>query len=131
MNSPYAKAEVDFGPDRIGIDDVYIIRRVCVQRHEITAKFYAKDTRILHLDDVTVLKTSLIFKSEIIRKAADDLKIFLTVEMSLGQMLEDVQLAVAGKAPVVFYGRPGGGVPTVDEILNKIRELTIPKKRKA
>jgi hypothetical protein len=35
---------------------------------------------------------------------------------------------VAGKVPVIFYGRPGGGVPTVDEILEKIRQLTIPKK---
>lgn len=52
-------------------------------------------------------------------------RIFLTVEMSLGQMVEDVKLAVAGKAPVLFYGRPGGGVPTVDEILGKIKELQI------
>ncbi len=65
------------------------------------------------------------FPTEIISRAADDLKIFLTVEMSLGQMVEDVKLAVSGKAPVVFYGRTGGGVPTVDEILDKIRQMTI------
>jgi 2-oxoglutarate ferredoxin oxidoreductase subunit alpha len=40
-------------------------------------------------------------------------------------MVEDVKLAVAGKSPVVFYGRPGGGVPTVEEILDKIRQLTL------
>jgi len=51
--------------------------------------------------------------------------------MSCGQMLEDVKLAVAGKSPVLFYGRPGGGVPTVDEILDKIRQLSIPRKRLA
>jgi 2-oxoglutarate ferredoxin oxidoreductase subunit alpha len=40
-------------------------------------------------------------------------------------MVEDVRLAVAGKSPVVFYGRTGGGVPTVGEILDRIRQLTI------
>ncbi|MFQ6036806.1 MAG: 3-methyl-2-oxobutanoate dehydrogenase subunit VorB [Sedimentisphaerales bacterium] len=65
------------------------------------------------------------FPTEQINKAAEEFRIFLTVEMSLGQMVEDVKLAVAGKAPVLFYGRPGGGVPTVDEILDKIKHLTI------
>ena len=69
------------------------------------------------------------FPTEQISKAADEFRIFLTVEMSLGQMVEDVKLAVAGKAPVLFYGRPGGGVPTVDEILDKIKQLTIPQKK--
>jgi len=69
------------------------------------------------------------FPTEQIGKAAEDFKIFLTVEMSCGQMVEDVKLAVAGKAPVLFYGRPGGGVPTVDEVLDKIRQLTLPSKR--
>ncbi|MEA3226185.1 MAG: 3-methyl-2-oxobutanoate dehydrogenase subunit beta, partial [Planctomycetota bacterium] len=65
------------------------------------------------------------FPMEEINKAADEFRIFLTVEMSSGQMVEDVKLAVAGKAPVVLHGRPGGGVPTVDEILDKIKQLTL------
>jgi len=69
------------------------------------------------------------FPTKQISKAADELRIFLVVEMSCGQMVEDVKLAVAGKAPVVFYGRPAGGVPTVDEILDKIKQLTIPPKK--
>jgi 2-oxoglutarate ferredoxin oxidoreductase subunit alpha len=69
------------------------------------------------------------FPTEQISRAAEDLKIFLTVEMSLGQMVEDVKLAVAGKAPVLFYGRPAGGIPTVEQVLEKIRQLTIPAKR--
>jgi len=60
-----------------------------------------------------------------ISRAADEFRIFLVVEMSNGQMVEDVRLAVTGKAPVLFYGRPGGGVPTVDEILDQIRQLTL------
>jgi 2-oxoglutarate ferredoxin oxidoreductase subunit alpha len=70
------------------------------------------------------------FPTEQISKAAEDFKIFFVVELSCGQMVEDVKLAVNGKAPVLFYGRPGGGVPTVDEVLRKIRQLTIRPKTK-
>ncbi|MFC1637027.1 transketolase C-terminal domain-containing protein, partial [Planctomycetota bacterium] len=71
------------------------------------------------------------FPTEQISRAANELRIFLTVEMSNGQMVDDVKLAVSGKAPVVFYGRPGGGVPTVDEILDQIRQLTLRSEIKA
>jgi 2-oxoglutarate ferredoxin oxidoreductase subunit alpha len=70
------------------------------------------------------------FPMKQIGKAAEDFKIFLTVEMSCGQMVEDVKLAVAGKAPVIFFGRPGGGVPSVEQVLEKIKDLTIPEKIK-
>ena len=69
------------------------------------------------------------FPAEQISKGADEFRMFLVVEMSCGQMVEDVKLAVTGKAPVLFYGRPGGGVPTVDEILDKIRQMTVPVRR--
>jgi len=67
------------------------------------------------------------FPTEQISGAADELRIFLTVEMNCGQMLEDVKLAVAGKAPVLFYGRAGGGIPTVEQVLEKIKQLTTKK----
>jgi 2-oxoisovalerate ferredoxin oxidoreductase alpha subunit len=47
----------------------------------------------------------------------------LTVELSNGQMVEDVRLAVASQCPVEFYGRGGGNVPTVEELLAKIEAL--------
>ncbi len=50
-------------------------------------------------------------------------KAFLSVEMSAGQMVEDVRLAVNGRKPVYFYGRMGGVVPTQQEILDKIKEI--------
>ena len=69
------------------------------------------------------------FPTEQVSKAADEFRIFLVIELSNGQMVEDVRLAVNGKSPVLFYGRPGGGVPNVDEILDKIRQLALrPKK---
>lgn len=48
---------------------------------------------------------------------------FLVAEMSMGQMVEDVRLAVEGKSKVHFYGRTGGSIPTEDEIYNKIKEI--------
>lgn len=48
---------------------------------------------------------------------------FLVVEMCLGQMVEDVQIAVKGKKPVHFFGRAGGGVPTSEQIQANIKEI--------
>jgi 2-oxoglutarate/2-oxoacid ferredoxin oxidoreductase subunit alpha len=47
---------------------------------------------------------------------------FLVIEMSMGQMIEDVHLVVKGHRPVHFWGRTGGVVPTVDEIVAKVVE---------
>jgi 2-oxoisovalerate ferredoxin oxidoreductase alpha subunit len=44
----------------------------------------------------------------------------LTVELSNGQLVEDVRLAIAGRRPVRFYSRVGGMVPTPDELLQQI-----------
>lgn len=63
------------------------------------------------------------FPEDAIRKAADKTKAFLVVEMSAGQMVEDVRLSVEGKRPVHFYGRTGGGVPSADEIFEQIRKI--------
>lgn len=50
----------------------------------------------------------------------DKVKAYISVEMSAGQMIEDVRLTVNGHAPVEFFGRTGGVVPTQEEIYEKI-----------
>lgn len=50
-------------------------------------------------------------------------KQFLTVEMSAGQMVEDVRLTLNGRRPVEFYGRTGGMIPAPEEIVNKVKQL--------
>jgi 2-oxoglutarate ferredoxin oxidoreductase subunit alpha len=50
----------------------------------------------------------------------DQVKAYISIEMSAGQMIEDVRLAVNGHAPVDFFGRTGGVVPTQEEIYEKI-----------
>ena len=47
-------------------------------------------------------------------------KAFLSVEMSMGQMVDDVKLVVNGRAPVEFFGRTGGMIPTPNEVLEQI-----------
>ena len=56
------------------------------------------------------------FPDEAIINIAKKSKIFLVFEMSTGQMIDDVRLAVQGKIPCEFYGRPGGIVPAPQEI---------------
>jgi len=62
------------------------------------------------------------FPESIIAEASEKVNKFLVVEMSLGQMVEDVKLAVNGKAEVNFYGRVGGVIPTQSEILTEIKK---------
>lgn len=47
----------------------------------------------------------------------------LVVELSAGQMVEDVRLSVEGRAPVAFHGRTGGMVPAPDEVIAALRGL--------
>ncbi len=58
-----------------------------------------------------------------LRKFAERTKKMLVVEMSLGQMIDDVELSVCGKADVFFHGRPGGGIPTSAELIEKIENI--------
>jgi 2-oxoglutarate ferredoxin oxidoreductase subunit alpha len=57
-----------------------------------------------------------------LKKVAAKVKKVFVFEMNLGQMLEDVRLAVQDDSKIEFYGRPGGGVPTSEELLEFIRK---------
>ncbi|MBR4157803.1 MAG: 3-methyl-2-oxobutanoate dehydrogenase subunit VorB [Oscillospiraceae bacterium] len=65
------------------------------------------------------------FPEEAVRDAAllPSVKATLTVELSAGQMLEDVRLAICGAKPTEFLGHPGSQLPTVDEIKARIRKM--------
>ncbi len=60
------------------------------------------------------------FPSDAIRAIAPRIRAILVVELSAGQMVEDVRLAVEGAAPVFFHGRMGGIVPTPDEVVRAL-----------
>jgi len=117
-----------------------------IKASEVRAEtYYVKDSRILLVAYGSVARTAkasmdkarekgikagLIrpislwpFPDKAIRDLAGPGKKFLVVEMSAGQMVEDVMLAVNGASEVDFYGRMGGGIPSEKEILEKIEAL--------
>lgn len=61
------------------------------------------------------------FPTEAIAKAADKAKKFISVELSMGQMIEDVRLAVNGKANVTLCNRAGGMIPSPEQVLDAIK----------
>jgi 2-oxoglutarate ferredoxin oxidoreductase subunit alpha len=65
------------------------------------------------------------FPVEAIRQAArcDHCRVVISIEMSMGQMVEDVDRAVQGRCPVEWYGKCGGDVPTPEEIINVIQSM--------
>ncbi|HEY5593445.1 MAG TPA: 3-methyl-2-oxobutanoate dehydrogenase subunit VorB [Paludibacter sp.] len=65
------------------------------------------------------------FPTVAISNYADKVKGMLTVEMSAGQMVEDVRLAVNGRVPVEFYGRMGGIVPSPDEVFEALKSKLV------
>ena len=60
------------------------------------------------------------FPTKALRAAADKVKSFISVELSMGQMIEDVRLATESKRPVSLCNRAGGMIPTPDEVLAAI-----------
>ena len=65
------------------------------------------------------------FPYETIRSFTSQVKGMLSVEMSSGQMVEDVKLAVDGQIKVDHYGRMGGIIPTPEEIVTALKEKII------
>jgi 2-oxoglutarate ferredoxin oxidoreductase subunit alpha len=63
------------------------------------------------------------FPSEKIQEMTRTQKQYFVFEMNMGQMVEDVQMALGGKGEVSFYGRPGGVIPTPNEVARIISRI--------
>ena len=63
------------------------------------------------------------FPKKQLLEATKQAKAVLSVEMNMGQMIDDVKLALDCKIPVSFYGRTGGVIPSPNEVLEEIRKL--------
>ena len=87
------------------------------------------DIAVLSMNGVAVSSSLKIagdyfaFPTKEIAARAKTAKAFLAVEMSLGQMVDDVRLAVNGEKPVYFHGRTGGAIPGVNEIYEQILKI--------
>jgi len=114
------KNEVRF--ESVGCDDAdYLIvafgscARICLKTIELLR---AEGIKTGLLRPITLYP----FPTEIIAHYAKQVKGIISVEMSAGQMVEDVRLAVSGVVPVKFYGRLGGMVPTPEEVGAALKE---------
>jgi 2-oxoglutarate ferredoxin oxidoreductase subunit alpha len=67
------------------------------------------------------------FPEDSIEAAIPHTSAFLTVEMNMGQMVEDVRLVVSGRTPVEFFGHAGGVIPTPNEVLDQLKALDAAK----
>ena len=63
------------------------------------------------------------FPKDALLKASKTAKAFISVELNMGQMIEDVKLAINCSKPVYFVGRTGGMIPSPEEVLAKIEEI--------
>ncbi|MBE6917040.1 MAG: 3-methyl-2-oxobutanoate dehydrogenase subunit VorB [Ruminococcaceae bacterium] len=61
------------------------------------------------------------FPTKALRAAADKVKSFISVELNMGQMIEDIRLATECKRPVSLCNRAGGMIPSPDQVLDAIR----------
>lgn len=63
------------------------------------------------------------FPNKAFDEIPDTVKSLLSVEMSMGQMIDDIKIASNGRWPVDFYGRSGGMIPKPDDIVAKVKEI--------
>ena len=63
------------------------------------------------------------FPTEAVKKAAEHCKAFVSVELSMGQMIEDIKLASECKRPVVLCNRAGGMIPSPEQVLASIKNV--------
>ena len=64
------------------------------------------------------------FPSKRLNELTDRAKCMISVEMNMGQMINDIKVAIDCKIPVTHFGRNGGVIPTVDEIFGEIKRLS-------
>ena len=100
---------------------------ICIAAYGTTARICKTAIQVLRSEGVKVGMIRPItlypFPTDTFREYAGQVHLILDVEMSMGQMIEDVQRAVAERVPVKFYGRVGGVVPTPGEIVRHVRQL--------
>ncbi|RPH34490.1 MAG: 3-methyl-2-oxobutanoate dehydrogenase subunit VorB [Bacteroidales bacterium] len=92
--------------------------RICQKAIEIAR---AKGIKVGLLRPITLFP----YPTKKIQSMLSKIKGILAVEMSAGQMVEDVRLAVEGKVPVQHFGRLGGMIPTPNEVVHALEEQII------
>jgi len=109
--------------EHIHMDDADI----CIAAYGTTARICKTAIQVLRAEGLKVGMIRPItlypFPHQAFREAAESVEVIFDVEMSMGQMIEDVRIAVGERVPIRFYGRVGGMVPTPGEIADEVRSL--------
>jgi 2-oxoisovalerate ferredoxin oxidoreductase alpha subunit len=85
----------------------------------VTAEARAEGIRVGVLRPITLYP----FPKSSFKRLAERARVFVVVEMSNGQLVEDVRLSLDGSRPVEFFNRTGGNVPTHQQVLELVRAL--------
>jgi 2-oxoglutarate ferredoxin oxidoreductase subunit alpha len=124
LQEKYRKMQDEIRFEKVETEDAEILlagfglaARVCHKSIEIAR---GKGIKVGLIRPITLYP----FPYNEISKLADKVESVIVVEMNAGQMVEDVKLAVSGKCPVEFKGRMGGMIPSPDEVVAKIEEVT-------
>jgi pyruvate/2-oxoacid:ferredoxin oxidoreductase alpha subunit len=116
--------------EELGVDDAEIV----LVGYGIVSRVLRRSIRLLRESGIRagLLRPITLwpFPSLEIRDLAARVGTILVVELSTGQMVEDVRLAAGERCPVEFYGRQGGMVPSAEEIVEQVRGLlrAVPEK---
>ncbi len=127
LNAKYHRAEreeVRFESVRTDDADIVLVGYGIVARilKSVVEAARAQGLKVGLLRPITLYP----FPTRVLRELSRQAAVFGVVELSNGQMVEDVRLAVEGRRPVEFYGRTGGNVPAFDEILEFVWDLAKP-----
>jgi len=122
-----AMEENDVRFEKISCDDAEYIfvaygssARICQKSIELAR---AKGIKVGLLRPITLFP----YPTKAIQEMISQVKGILTVEMSAGQMVYDVRLAVEGKVPVEHFGRYGGIIPTPEEVVEALEKQILVK----
>ncbi len=113
--------EVRWADERLADAEVAIVAYGTAARVALTAIERARDQgmRVGLLRPITLWP----FPSRALADIAPRLRAIVVVELSAGQLVDDVRLAVEGRAPVFFHGRTGGMVPTPGEVVDELERV--------
>lgn len=125
LDTKYKKMEEnEVRVDHYKTDDaelVIVAYGICSRiAHSVVDSMREKGMKVGLLRPVTLFPFG---KKEINELADKNAKLFVGFELSNGQMVDDVSLALEGKRPVEFYGRMGGVVPSLEEVEEKMTEF--------
>jgi len=128
LEAKYKRAEreaVQFEDWRTGDAEVVLVGYGIVSRvlKQVVEQGRARGLALGLLRPITLYP----FPGERLRQLSRTARRFLVVELSTGQLVEDVRLALEGRRPVEFYGRVGGNVPSAEEVLEAVEShLEVP-----